>query len=418
MTFVVVSSLTNAPLPAYLFVLSCLGYLLGGHIVRLVQAVVSTLPIKSTLVGSTLDLAEKGSLKGDDVLSDEEAFLLEKRAFFTKTWLFVCHRSRFDKPGDYLTFDIAGVSFFAVLGKDGVLRAFHNVCRHRAYTVVRKSCGSSTRFSCKYHGWQYDDTGRLVKAPKFDESPGFNPQANGLFEIKLILTRDGLIFVNFDANTMKLPFNNVKSHVDFGSCSWVHGMSVDCKANWKTIANGFSDQVHRSHTRFSWLSRLQKMPKQTRLLGPLSIVKEVNSDLWYTMIIVPISTAEVSIRCDLYSRQESKTSSGTAEKWEWMVKQEIMALTPSNGQEDSPRQSFAYECGGRTIDLLAILTQHQRSEKLAKRKLQPTIRVTGESDIDREAEAICDALDRVEEAPAIDGSLKLPKMGKMGLIDW
>lgn len=152
-----------------------------------------------------------------------------------KTWLFVCHRSRFDKPGDYHTFDIAGVSFFVVLGQDGIVRAFHNVCRHRAYTVVRKSCGTSTRFSCKYHGWQYDDTGRLVKAPKFDESPGFNPQANGLFEIKLILTRDGLIFVNFDASTMKLPFNNVKSHVDFGTCSWVHGVSVDCKANWKVI---------------------------------------------------------------------------------------------------------------------------------------------------------------------------------------
>lgn len=101
--------------------------------------------------------------------------------------------------------------------------------------MVRKSCGTSTRFSCKYHGWQYDGTGRLVKAPKFDESPGFNPQANGLFEIKLILTRDGLIFVNFDASTMKLPFNNVKSHVDFGTCSWVHGVSVDCKANWKVI---------------------------------------------------------------------------------------------------------------------------------------------------------------------------------------
>ena len=101
--------------------------------------------------------------------------------------------------------------------------------------MVRKSCGTSTRFSCKYHGWQYDDEGRLVKAPKFDESAGFNPEENGLFEVKLILTREGLIFVNFDAGTMKLPFNNVKSHVDFGNSSWVDGINVTCATNWKVI---------------------------------------------------------------------------------------------------------------------------------------------------------------------------------------
>jgi phenylpropionate dioxygenase-like ring-hydroxylating dioxygenase large terminal subunit len=121
------------------------------------------------------------------------------------------------------------------LGKDGKLRAFHNVCRHRAYTVVRKSCGTSTRFSCKYHGWQYDDTGALVKAPKFDEFPGFVHEDNGLFAVKLITTREGLVFVNFDANTMKLLFNNVKSHVELGSCSWVDGTEVTFETNWKKL---------------------------------------------------------------------------------------------------------------------------------------------------------------------------------------
>lgn len=130
---------------------------------------------------------------------------------------------------------MAGISFFVVLGKDTRLRAFHNVCRHRAYTVVRKSCGTSTRFSCKYHGWQYDDAGKLVKAPKFDESPGFKPKENGLWEVKLIVTREGLVFVNFDASTMNLPFNNVKSHVEMGSRRWVDGMDVTCAVNWKHL---------------------------------------------------------------------------------------------------------------------------------------------------------------------------------------
>ena len=210
--------------------------------------------------GSSLDQAEKGSLKQHQDMSDEELFQLEKRAFFSKvgrssfvslpsstmeltgikTWLFVCHRSRFSKVGDYHTLDIAGISFFVVLGKDEKLRAFHNVCRHRAYTVVRKSCGNSLRFSCKYHGWQYDDKGQLAKAPKFDEFPGFVLEDNGLFSVKLITTREGLVFVNFDASTMKLPLENVKSHVDLGSCSWVDGMEVTCGTNWKKIGEYIS----------------------------------------------------------------------------------------------------------------------------------------------------------------------------------
>lgn len=88
---------------------------------------------------------EKGVPVRQDELSDEALFELEKRAFLSRTWLYACHRSRFERPGDYYVFDVAGISFFVVLGKDHQVRAFHNVCRHRAYTVVRKSCGTTTR---------------------------------------------------------------------------------------------------------------------------------------------------------------------------------------------------------------------------------------------------------------------------------
>jgi len=84
------------------------------------------------------------------------------------------------------------------MGDDFKLRAFHNVCRHRAYTVVRRTCGSSLRFSCKYHGWQYNSQGALVKAPQFEKIPGFKPEENGLFEVSLAVDRRGFIFVNFD----------------------------------------------------------------------------------------------------------------------------------------------------------------------------------------------------------------------------
>ena len=79
-----------------------------------------------------------------DWWTSNSLYQLEKRAIFSKTWLHVCHNSLFKKIGDYRTFSIAGFSFFLILGKDGRLRAFHNVCRHRAYTVATRESGESS----------------------------------------------------------------------------------------------------------------------------------------------------------------------------------------------------------------------------------------------------------------------------------
>ncbi|KAJ9609878.1 hypothetical protein H2200_006207 [Cladophialophora chaetospira] len=385
-------------LPIYAFVICCVVYLFGRVLLSRIHN-----GKRSLAPGSRWDQAEKGSLEKQGNVPDVEIFQLEKRAFFSKTWLFVCHRSRFSRPGDYHVFDVAEISFFVVLGKDQKVRAFHNVCRHRAYTVVRKSCGNSTRFSCKYHGWQYDDKGALIKAPKFDESRGFVPEDNGLFEAKLITTREGFVFVNFDASTMNLPFNNVKSHVELGNCAWVDGIEVTCGTNWKDIANEFLNQAQWSQTSFGWFSRSRKT-KVVELLGPVSLIKELDDDMWCTMVILPRSSSQVIVRGDLYGKEGHVAPVKTVEKWKWMLKQEVVSLSKSDARETDSKASkyFAYRCGGRTIDLFAILAQHQRSEKLAKRKVQPAIRLTGTADIDAEAEALCDALDGVADSPTLE----------------
>jgi phenylpropionate dioxygenase-like ring-hydroxylating dioxygenase large terminal subunit len=152
----------------------------------------------------------------------------------------VCHQSKFTKPGDYHTFSFAGIQFFIVLGQDLKLRAFHNVCRHRAYTVVRKSCGTTQLFSCKYHGWQYSCSGALVKAPKFDLSPGFKPEENGLFEVALLRTQEGLIRVNFDASTLRHPFHDMTSSLGMGDSTWIDGFDKETDVNWKIIGKWHS----------------------------------------------------------------------------------------------------------------------------------------------------------------------------------
>ena len=87
-----------------------------------------------------------------------------------------------------------------ILGKDKQLRTFHNVCRHRAYAVTKKACGSSTVLGCRYHGWSYDTKGMLIKAPEFDHVPGFDKRKNGLWEVKTE-AREGMVFINLDARS-------------------------------------------------------------------------------------------------------------------------------------------------------------------------------------------------------------------------
>lgn len=147
------------------------------------------------------------------------------------------HESQWTKPGEYRTFTIAEIPFVVIRGEDGKLRAFHNVCRHRAYAVVRKTTGRSLRLFCKYHGWQYDSTGRLLKAPCFptDRPDVLDMSENGLFEIHLKIDSGRFVFVNFATNLADaFPWSDISPSrlrtLDFGVAEeW----EMEVESDWR-----------------------------------------------------------------------------------------------------------------------------------------------------------------------------------------
>lgn len=192
-----------------------------------------------------------------DWWTSDEILDVERRAIFAKVFSFpsitlslqltilqmpvaVGHASEFPKTGSYRVYDHpSGYPIFLVLGKDSVLRGFHNVCRHRAYPVVStKRSGCTPMLSCRYHGWSYDLRGDLVKAPKFDSLSAFDKSENSLFEISVRVDFNGIIFVNVGtAPEPSAPVDIVKfakyreefweAKVDFnwklaGKCSPLH----------------------------------------------------------------------------------------------------------------------------------------------------------------------------------------------------
>jgi Rieske 2Fe-2S family protein len=96
--------------------------------------------------------------------SDPGFHALDLEEVFYKEWLFVGHSAELAEPGAYITFKVGAYPVVVVRGHDQVLRAFHNVCRHRGQQICTKSSGASGKLVCPYHQWTYDLDGRLVYA--------------------------------------------------------------------------------------------------------------------------------------------------------------------------------------------------------------------------------------------------------------
>ncbi|KAG7844548.1 hypothetical protein KL941_003924 [Ogataea angusta] len=202
------------------------------------------------------DTADEKLLPGEHTLpaswwTSQKVFDYEKKAIFARSWLFVTHQQRFKKAGDYFSYSFMGWNFFLIKTKAGEIKAFHNVCRHRAYPVVRKQQGSSIVLGCKYHGWSYNTDGLLTKAPHFNEVEGFDPKANSLFEIRSHTTKEGLVFINFDNTDEYTPFEEFfagldqeMAEYDFDDYEYHMSYELDGEFNWKTLMDGYQECYH------------------------------------------------------------------------------------------------------------------------------------------------------------------------------
>ena len=126
-----------------------------------------------------------------------EFFQAERREIFTRDWLLIGHVSQVQAPGDYVSMTIAGEPIAVVRGADGKLRAFSNVCRHRAARVLdgAGNCGKAMR--CPYHGWTYGLDGRLLAIPEKTGFTGFDKDPNGLWPLSVGVAA-GFVFASLN----------------------------------------------------------------------------------------------------------------------------------------------------------------------------------------------------------------------------
>jgi choline monooxygenase len=177
-----------------------------------------------------------------------EIYEQERRKVFAREWQWIGRESQLKSPGDYVAAEIAGYRVFAIRDRDGVLRAFHNVCRHRASVIVEKDEGHCDVLRCRYHGWVYDTAGNLRKTPYFGEAADFRKEDYGLLPISVAVWR-GLLFVNLDpaAGPLEEGLGDLVRETapyPIEDYRFVHQEVFDMKCNWKTYTDNFVEGYH------------------------------------------------------------------------------------------------------------------------------------------------------------------------------
>jgi len=180
-----------------------------------------------------------------------EFFELEKEYLFLSNWMLVCHVSEVPNPGDFATLRLMGERALVIRGEDGELRAFYNVCRHRASAVVQGRTGScsSTGIRCPYHGWVYGLDGSLKAVPAEATFPGLNKADYGLkpIDIEVCLR---FVFIRFRSvgpsvaerlapYMPELVKYRLDEMVSFGE-PWAADYDVD----WKNIIDNYLEGYH------------------------------------------------------------------------------------------------------------------------------------------------------------------------------
>jgi phenylpropionate dioxygenase-like ring-hydroxylating dioxygenase large terminal subunit len=182
--------------------------------------------------------------------TDARFFELERVKVFRSAWQIMSHVNDAPEPGDYITLDILGERVVTLRGEDGVLRSFHNVCRHRAGRLASASRGScGRRLVCPYHAWSYGLDGRLVSVPKWQGFENLDTSAHGLMPVEQEIFH-GFVFVRFEGGgpsvaEMMAPYEREIASYDLERLVPNGRVTLrPRKVNWKNVADNYSDGMH------------------------------------------------------------------------------------------------------------------------------------------------------------------------------
>lgn len=176
---------------------------------------------------------------------DSAMLAAERATVFGETWQVLGRAEQLAAVGQFVTADIAGEPIVGVRGRDGALRAFHNVCSHHAAVVCTAAEGRATALRCPYHGWTYGLDGALKGVPEFEGVRDFDKSASGLVPVAI----DGwesFVFVRLSRTGPSLRefLGDLPRRVDplrLSGLRFSERRVYDLACNWKVYVDNYLD---------------------------------------------------------------------------------------------------------------------------------------------------------------------------------
>jgi phenylpropionate dioxygenase-like ring-hydroxylating dioxygenase large terminal subunit len=188
--------------------------------------------------------------------TDPEIFAAEQERIFEAQWIAAARAADLAAPGSFQTVSVGRESVVLMRGRDGALRAFLNVCRHRGARLCTAPSGQVKRaLQCPYHAWTYGLDGRLVAAPNLTKMADIDRTEYGLAPVQL---REWLGYAwvcladappSFEDTVMAAVGRRLGGQAkiglwDVGSLAVGRRVTYDVAANWKLIVENFMECYH------------------------------------------------------------------------------------------------------------------------------------------------------------------------------
>ena len=180
--------------------------------------------------------------------ADPDILRREGERIFAHAWQYAGHTGQVAAAGSYFASAAGQIPVVVTRARDGELRAFVNVCRHRGH-VVAAGEGKRNALQCPYHAWTYDLDGSLRAAPRSDREPGFEPDELGLVPIQ-VDTWGPFVFVNPDTDAAPLgeALGDIPAQlaevIDVNAIEFRFRAESQLATNWKVSCENFLECYH------------------------------------------------------------------------------------------------------------------------------------------------------------------------------
>lgn len=168
-------------------------------------------------------------------------------------WACLASASEVPDPGDVKPIEFGGAPLVLLRDREGVVRVFHNVCRHRGARLVQEAACRRPGLVCPYHAWSYALDGRLVKTPDVGgpgrhDAEGLDRAATGLLPVRSGQWAD-FVFVDLSGAAPPLdehlaPLTRRWQHYDLAGLQRVDGLALTVQANWKLATENYLESYH------------------------------------------------------------------------------------------------------------------------------------------------------------------------------